>query len=113
MLQTLTMPGEERVEPPSDVPLEQRRRLVAPGWPKAAFIEHALAGDSTNWWAPNAAGVEAMARSAGIEPISHPAHEIWICRPTSGSSDPHELEAAADAILSEPATERVRRPRLM
>ena len=103
VLQTLTMPGEERVAQPDDLPLEQRSRLLAPGWPKAAFIEHALAGDGTNWWAPNAAGVEAMARSAGMEPILHPAHEIWICRPATRPADSEELESATEAILrSEP-----------
>ena len=99
VLQTLTIPGEERVVQPADLPLEQRSRLLAPGWPKAAFIEHALAGDATNWWAPNAAGVEAMARSAGIEPFSHPAHELWICRPADSPAEPDELESAASAIL--------------
>ena len=100
VLQTLTMPGEERVDQADDLPLEQRSRLLAPGWPKAAFVEHALAGDATNWWAPNAAGVEAMARSAGLEPVSHPGHEIWICRPGVSAADPDELESAADAAAS-------------
>jgi tRNA (mo5U34)-methyltransferase len=102
VLQTLTMPGEERVKPPDDLPLDQRSRLLAPGWPKAAFIENGLAGDRTNWWAPNAAGVEAMARSAGLEPVSHPAHEIWVCKPSPGSAEPGELTSAADAVLAEP-----------
>ena len=97
VLQTLTMPGEERAEQPDDLPLERRSRLLEPGWPKTAFIEHGLAGDETNWWAPNAAGVEAMARSAGIEPFSHPAHEIWICRPAREPRDGAELEAALRA----------------
>ena len=101
VLQTLTMPGEERLETPADLPLEQRSRLLAPGWPKAAFIEHALADDVTNWWAPNAAGVEAMARSAGIEPVAHPAHELWICRPSGASPEPDELASATAAVLSD------------
>jgi len=98
VLQTLTMPGEERAEQPEDLPLERRSRLLEPGWPKAAFIEHGLAGDETNWWAPNAAGVEAMARSAGIEPVSHPAHETWICRPARAAHGGAELDAALRAL---------------
>jgi tRNA (mo5U34)-methyltransferase len=98
VLQTLTMPGDERAEQPDDLPLERRSRLREPGWPKAAFIEHCLAGDETNWWAPNAAGVEAMARSAGIDPFSHPAHEIWICRPSGEAPDEGELTAALRAV---------------
>lgn len=98
VLQTLTMPGDERAEQPADLPLEQRSRLLQPGWPKLAFVENQLAGDETNWWAPNAAGVEAMARSAGLEPISHPAHEIWICRPMPDFEHGAELEAAGRAL---------------
>ena len=44
VLQTLTMPGEEVLEPPADLTLEQRDQLLGPGWPKMAFIERQLAG---------------------------------------------------------------------
>jgi tRNA (mo5U34)-methyltransferase len=99
VLQTLTMPGEERAPQPADLPLGQRKRLLQPGWPKLAFIEKKLAGDETNWWAPNAAGVEAMARSAGLEPVSHPAHEVWICRPLHGFEHEVESKAASQALI--------------
>jgi len=81
VLQTLTMPGDERVEAPPDLDIDDRGRLLDPGWPKMAFIERRLADDGTNWWAPNAACVEAMARSAGLAIVEHPGHEIWLCRP--------------------------------
>jgi tRNA (mo5U34)-methyltransferase len=81
VLQTLTMPDDERVSPPADLDIDDRERLLEPGWPKMAFVERRLAGDETNWWAPNAACVEAMARSAGLEVSAHPAHEMWLCRP--------------------------------
>src|SRR5215210_3173107 len=61
-------------------------------------LELTLADDETNWWAPNAAGVEAMARSAGLEPVSQPAHEIWICRPGAQFEHAAELESAARAV---------------
>ena len=80
VLQTLTMPAAGEVETPDDVPMEERERLAEPGWPAMAFIEHRLAGDPTNWWAPNDACVEAMAGSAGLEPIARPGHEIVVCR---------------------------------
>ena len=80
VLQTLTMPAAREVETPDDVPIEERERLAELGWPAMAFIEHRLAGDPTNWWAPNDACVEAMARSAGLEPIAWPGHEIVVCR---------------------------------
>jgi tRNA (mo5U34)-methyltransferase len=81
IFQTLTMPGEEAVEPPADVPIDQREVMLDPGWPKMAFIEHRLADDPTNWWAPNHAAVEAMLRSAGLRVRERPGHEIYVCEP--------------------------------
>jgi tRNA (mo5U34)-methyltransferase len=95
VLQTLTSPGEERVTPPVDLSIDARERLRERGWPTMAFLEHKLADDETNWWAPNAAAVEALARSAGLEIADHPAHEIWICRPVAPFSHASELGAAA------------------
>jgi tRNA (mo5U34)-methyltransferase len=79
VLQTLTMPGEESAGTPENVEIDERERLTEPGWPRAAFVEHKLAGDPTNWWAADAACVEAMARSAGLRVRERPGHEIWIC----------------------------------
>jgi tRNA (mo5U34)-methyltransferase len=81
VVQTLTMPGDEAVEPPRDLPIDDRDALLADGWPKLAFVERRLAGDPTNWWAPTHACVEAMARSAGLEILERPGHEIYVCRP--------------------------------
>jgi tRNA (mo5U34)-methyltransferase len=81
VLQTLTMPGEERADPPADLGIDEREALRAPGWPAMAFIERDLAGDPTNWWAPNAACVEAMVRSSGLRIVAHPGHEMWLCEP--------------------------------
>lgn len=83
VLQTLTMPGEERADPPGDLDIDERDRMLDAGWPVMAFIEHKLADDETNWWAPNGACVEAMARSAGLSVDAHPGHEIWLCSPAS------------------------------
>jgi len=81
VLQTLTMPGDERAETPDDLDIEERSRLLEPGWPTMAFVEKRLADDGTNWWAPNAACVEAMARSSGLRIDANPAHEVWLCSP--------------------------------
>jgi tRNA (mo5U34)-methyltransferase len=83
MLQTMTMPGEDAFTPPEDVPLDDREALSEPAWPKMAFIERRVAGDPTNWWAPNASCVEAMLRSSGLRVLSRPAHEIYLCEPGS------------------------------
>ena len=97
ILQTLTAPGDERVDAPADLSIASRERLREPGWPTMAFLEGKLEDDETNWWAPNAAGVEAMARSAGFEIADHPAHEIWVCRPRAPRAHAAELAAAAGA----------------
>jgi tRNA (mo5U34)-methyltransferase len=93
VLQTLTMPGEEVEPTPEDLSLEERERLLAPGWPRMAFIEHRLAGDPTNWWAPNRACVEAMLRSAGLAVVSSPGHEIQVARRVDDVRRPAELQA--------------------
>ncbi len=81
IFQTLTMPGDEVFEAPVDVEIDQREVLLDPGWPKLAFLEHRLAGDPTNWWAPNHAAVQAMLRSAGLQVTAMPGHEIYVCLP--------------------------------
>jgi len=97
VLQTLTTPGEERVVAPANLSIDARDRLREPGWPAMAFLEHELEDDETNWWAPNAAAVEAMARSAGLEILDHPAHETWICRARPPFAHAGELAAASGA----------------
>jgi tRNA (mo5U34)-methyltransferase len=79
MFQTMTMPGEAGADTPADLPLEQRAAMLEESWPKMAFIEHRLAGDATNWWAPSHACVEALLRSAGFEILARPEHEFYLC----------------------------------
>ncbi|VWX63230.1 Methyltransferase type 11 [Burkholderiales bacterium 8X] len=81
MFQTLTMPGDSVFEDTQDCSIEDRRPLLESGWPRMAFIEHRLAGDPTNWWAANHAGVEAMLRSSGLRITARPGHEIYLCEP--------------------------------
>ena len=81
VLQTLTMPGDDVIAPPSDLPIDDRSPMTQPGWPKMAFIENSLAGDPTNWWAPNDSCVEAMLRSTGMRMVERPGHEIYLCHP--------------------------------
>lgn len=80
VLQTLSMPGREEAERVANLDLHARERMRQPGWPKMAFIEESLAGDPTNWWAPNHACIQAMLRSCGFTDIRSPAHEIYMCR---------------------------------
>jgi tRNA (mo5U34)-methyltransferase len=79
--QTLTSEEMEVQPDTGDRPLDERSALREPGWPRMAFIEHRFAGDPTNWWVPNHAGVLAMLRSSGVRVRSHLGHELYICEP--------------------------------
>jgi tRNA (mo5U34)-methyltransferase len=103
LLQTLTMPGEAPAEPPEDLPIGERRALTAPGWPRAAFIERHLAGDPTNWWAPDDACVQAMVRSSGMRVSATPGHETYVCEPDPAHDHARGFRAAElNAVLSRP-----------
>lgn len=58
----------------------QTEHFDDPGYPRMHFIEHSYADDPTNWWAPNAACVEAMLRSSGFMITAHPETEVYVCR---------------------------------
>jgi tRNA (mo5U34)-methyltransferase len=100
VFQTLTMPGEEVHQDTGDRDINDRDALCEPGWPKMAFIENRLAGDPTNWWAPNHAGVEAMLRSSGLRVVGRPGHEIYLCEPgqTGEAVEAAEMNSAAFSL---------------
>lgn len=97
MFQTLSMPGDSVYPDTRDHPITQREPLLDPGWPKMAFIEHRFAGDPTNWWVPNHAGIEAMLRSSGLRVRSRPAGEIYLCEPDPDSGARERLAASGFA----------------
>lgn len=73
--------GAESASPvEDDYPFEETAIFDRPDWPKMHFIEHRYAQDPTNWWAPNAACVEAMLRSSGFSITGHPEQEVYICK---------------------------------
>ncbi|MCW8196139.1 TIGR04290 family methyltransferase [Proteobacteria bacterium 005FR1] len=92
-LQTMTMPGEDVFSPGDGLTLEDRHLMLEPGWPKMSFIEGSLADDPTNWWAPNHACVEAMLRSCGMDVLSRPGTEFYLCKPSHMASTTRELNA--------------------
>lgn len=98
VFQTLTTSDHEaHPHAREDVDFQTRERLDQVGWPKMACVEDTFAMDPTNWWVPNAAGVEALLRTAGFEPGQQIAPETWLCRPTdhrSGYWLPEEFLAA-------------------
>jgi tRNA (mo5U34)-methyltransferase len=73
--------GSKEVEPVEEnYTFWQTEHFDKPSYPKMHFIEHRYADDPTNWWAPNAACVEAMLRSSGFEIVRHPEDEVYVCR---------------------------------
>lgn len=99
VFQTLTMPGDEVVRPPADLDSDHRDPMLKAGWPKMAFIEHSLAGDPTNWWAPNHACVEALLRSSGLRVASCPGTRSTCVKPITPRRNP---AAASIATSSTP-----------
>ena len=102
VFQTLTMPGDDVVDTPENQDFNDPNALAEPGWPKMAFIEKKLAGDITNWWAPDHAGVEAMLHSGGLRVVARPGREMYFCEPADPAGarvarrwDEDELRAAS------------------
>jgi tRNA (mo5U34)-methyltransferase len=63
-----------------DYPFSETKIFDNDDFPKMHFIEHHYSGDSTNWWIPNRACVEAMLRSSGFDITDHPEEEVYICK---------------------------------
>jgi tRNA (mo5U34)-methyltransferase len=83
VLQTLTTDAKAPPKPvrAPNVDWSERERLGDPGWPRMTFVERRLFGDPTNWWVPNVACVEAMARSAGLEVLERAGDDVLVCKP--------------------------------
>nr|WP_281353506.1 TIGR04290 family methyltransferase [Jiella pacifica] len=62
-----------------DYPFEQEAVFEQEGYPRMVFVENNYAGDPTNWWIPNRAGMEAMLRSAGFEIVDATDDEVYLC----------------------------------
>jgi tRNA (mo5U34)-methyltransferase len=97
VFQTLTTVETASGPLPGDVPIAERERLLERDWPAMAFVEDRFAGDQTNWWIPNSACVEALARSAGLEIVDRPGHEIYLCSP-AGSAGRIAAEHVREAL---------------
>lgn len=86
VFQSLTTPGEEVAAVPFDLDLQAREPLAHPGWPKLSFVEHRIADDRTNWWAPNRSCIEAMLRSVGMRIVARPEEELYLAEPDANST---------------------------
>ncbi len=90
VFQTLSLPGKEEMELPVDVEFHKREIMTTKAWPSMAFIENKLAGDPTNWWAPNHQGIISMLRSCGFKVNSIPEDETYVVE--KDSATPSSLE---------------------
>jgi tRNA (mo5U34)-methyltransferase len=94
IFQSLQRGSAEVIDVAGDYNFWEAGHFDSPGYPKLHFIEHSYSHDPTNWWAPNAACVEAMLRSTGFAITAHPEQEVYIC---------HRVEAPAWAGAVYPA----------
>lgn len=69
------------IQVPADAPITDRALFDDPRFPAMYFVEHRYAGDPTNWWIPNEAGLAALLRATGLAIEAHPAPEIYVCAP--------------------------------
>jgi tRNA (mo5U34)-methyltransferase len=81
LFQSMLRGSPEVPELSEDYAFSEEGIFDVPGFPKLHFVERRYAGDSTNWWIPNRACVEAMLRSAGFSIVGHPEDEVYVCRP--------------------------------
>jgi len=65
------------------VEFHKREIMKSEAWPKMAFIENKLAGDPTNWWAPNHQGIISMLRSCGFQVMERPEDETYVAEKDS------------------------------
>lgn len=96
VFQSLQRGGEAVAELAPDHPFEETAVFDRPGYPRLHFVEHAYAGDWTNWWIPNRAAAEAMLRAAGFA-IENRLGDVHLCRvaeiPYAGWDDDGMLPA--------------------
>jgi tRNA (mo5U34)-methyltransferase len=62
-------------------PDAELKDVLREDFPRLAFVEHAFRGDSTNWWLPTTAALEALARSAGLRVLAKPSPELLVTEP--------------------------------
>ena len=87
IFQTMLRGSEEARQWQQDYNFWNKQVFQDPDFPRMYFIEHSYAGDYTNWWIPNRGAAEGMLRSAGLEIVSHPESETWICVPRNAQKN--------------------------
>jgi tRNA (mo5U34)-methyltransferase len=86
VLQCMVRGAEEGLNVQPDYPIDERAVFEDPRYPALYFVEDRYAGDPTNWWIPNEAGLGAMIRSSGLRIEAHPSPEVYVCAPTGAAA---------------------------
>lgn len=87
LFQTMLRGSEETKQWEKNYHFWNKEIFDSPEFPRMYFIEHSYANDYTNWWIPNRACAESMLRSSGLELLSHPESETWVCAPKQAQHD--------------------------
>jgi|SRR5437588_4317384 tRNA (mo5U34)-methyltransferase len=81
VFQTMIRGSETTRQWQDNYPFWNKQIFHEPDFPAMYFIEKSYSNDYTNWWIPNCGAVEGMLRSSGLEIVTHPEPETWVCRP--------------------------------
>jgi tRNA (mo5U34)-methyltransferase len=81
IFQTMIRGSEDSFQAEADYGFWEKKIFSQPNFPAMYFIENSYSNDYTNWWIPNRAAVEGVLRSSGLQLLSHPEAETWICAP--------------------------------
>jgi tRNA (mo5U34)-methyltransferase len=85
IFQTMERGASDAAEVAPDYAFHDRSPFEDEGFPRLHFVEHAYAGDPTNWWIPNAACSAALLRSCGLQIMERPCREVYVCSPRAPS----------------------------
>jgi tRNA (mo5U34)-methyltransferase len=69
-----------------DYPITETQVFDDARYPAMYFVEGRYAGDPTNWWIPNEAGLAAMLRASGLAIQAHPSTEVYVCAPAGATA---------------------------
>ncbi|HLQ84562.1 MAG TPA: DUF1698 domain-containing protein [Salinisphaeraceae bacterium] len=97
VMQTLALLDDAVPPETHDKSMHELAELSAAGWPRMAFVEHAFAGDASNWWIPDANACAAMLRSAGLQIKASPEHGTYVCERQEQASPRARPDGAAGA----------------
>jgi tRNA (mo5U34)-methyltransferase len=85
LFQTMERGSGEPLEVAPDYPFAETAAFHDERFPRMYFVEHAYAGDPTNWWIPNTSASMAVLRGCGLRIVERPCPEVYLCEPAVAS----------------------------